>query len=325
MRHITLLLLAALLAAPPSVCSADNESLSRRETRPTITFIEMQSVNLAYNPLKTPPVEFKGYLTIKGKLSLPPASAVQDYGSRRLPAVLILHGSLGVDSLGDFHAEALNAAGIATLQIDMWEARGVTSPANRPQAPVVTYPDAFAALRFLSGNPYIDPQRIGVLGFSWGGVMAMASATESVARYFGGSLRFKAHAANYPICYGYNNSSIPNSEFGTHAGNPLTGAPILIQVGERDDYDKGADPCRALKASLIPDERRRVDVVSFHDRVNGVYHGWDRLQVPVKGYDPFGHLGQDRYDTSSRIELRPNVAKAYESRDNIVRFFRHKL
>ena len=38
--------------------------------------------------------------------------------------MLILHGSAGVDSRGDFYARALNAAGIATLEIDYWEARG---------------------------------------------------------------------------------------------------------------------------------------------------------------------------------------------------------
>ena len=51
-------------------------------------------------------------------------------GKLRLPfdgdgaAVVICHGSDGVDGRGDFYAPALNAAGIATLEIDMWAARG---------------------------------------------------------------------------------------------------------------------------------------------------------------------------------------------------------
>ncbi|WP_417069662.1 dienelactone hydrolase family protein [Niveibacterium terrae] len=321
MRHSTLLL-AALLATMPSVSRADNEMSARHAARPVLSFVEMQSPNLAYNPLKTPPVEYKGLLTLKGKLSLP---AAERGSQRRFPAVVILHGSSGVDSRGDFHAEALNAAGIATLQIDMWEARGVVGLTNRPQVPIITYPDTFSALRYLASRPDIDPQRIGVLGFSWGGVMAMASATENVAANFGGTLRFKAHAANYPVCFGYNNPNVPNSEFGRHANNPLTGAPILIQIGDKDDYDIGVGPCQKLRASLIPEERQKVEVVTYRDPVHGVCHAWDRLQIPVKAYDPFGHLGADRYDASARVDIQPNVEKAYESRDRIVRFFKHRL
>jgi len=52
-------------------------------------------------------------LTIPGTLLMPPASGL-------VPAVVIAHGSAAVDGRGDYHAEALNRAGIATLEIDMW-------------------------------------------------------------------------------------------------------------------------------------------------------------------------------------------------------------
>jgi hypothetical protein len=72
------------------------------------------------------------------------------------PAVLICHGSDGVDARGSFHAEALNAAGIATFEIDMWAARGVARGAlARPRSPTETLPDAFAALRFLAEQPEV--------------------------------------------------------------------------------------------------------------------------------------------------------------------------
>ena len=61
-------------------------------------------------------------LTVAGKL----VTVQPDDGgvTERGPAVLICHGSDGVDGRGEFHAAALNAAGIATLEIDMWAARG---------------------------------------------------------------------------------------------------------------------------------------------------------------------------------------------------------
>ncbi len=293
----------------PSYAREDSEC--RYDPIPAISFIELQSLDLTQRP--------PGPLTVKGKLSVP----VKSYQSRRcylpkqgLPAVVILHGSNGVDSRGDFYARALNAEGIATLEIDMWEARGVTGVANRPPLPFFTYPDAFAALTYLSSYPGIDPGRIGVMGFSWGGVVTMASATQRFATQFGGGLRFKAHVAHYPICYAYNNPRIPRSEFGGNASNPLTGAPILIQIGDEDGYDDGSARCLALKAALSTEEQRIVKVITYE----GAFHAWDRLQVPITVADPFAHLG-----SGGTIELIPNVGQAYKSQEKAVRFFLKNL
>src|SRR3954469_7997661 len=98
-------------------------------------------------------------LTVAGKLN-----TLADAG--RTPAVVICHGSDGVDGRGEFHAAALNAAGVATLEIDMWAARGAArGAAARPRSPVETLPDAFAAKAFLAAQPEVDPARIGVMGF----------------------------------------------------------------------------------------------------------------------------------------------------------------
>jgi dienelactone hydrolase len=107
--------------------------------------------------------------------------------------VLIVHGSAGIDSRGDFYEAALNEAGIATLQIDMWQARGYNAPGQRPAAIYLTYPDAFSALRFLSQQPNIDASRIGVLGFSWGGLVSMGAAERLYSSTYGNGLTFKAH------------------------------------------------------------------------------------------------------------------------------------
>ncbi|HRH71649.1 MAG TPA: hypothetical protein PLM62_01070 [Zoogloea sp.] len=101
----------------------------------------------------------------------------------------------------------------------------------------------------------------------------------------------------------------------------------MIQIGSNDDYDRtnasgdGTGKCVSLRDSLPAVERSIVSVV----RYDGAYHGWDRLMVPTKVYDPFGHLGADRYDPYSRIELRPDAPKAYQSMDRVVKFFNRNL
>jgi dienelactone hydrolase len=237
--------------------------------------------------------------------------------------VVILHGSAGVDSRGEFYAQALNAVGIATFEIDMWEARGVTGIGNRPQLPILTHPDAFAALKFLSGHDNIDPNRIGVLGFSWGGVMSLASAEELYANQFGRGLKFAAHVAHYPVCYGANNPAIlPGSLTPAAAGTQflkLTGAPVLIQIGTEDDYDNGAGACLSLKDDLIdPNQKLLIEVAVYE----GAYHAWDRLQVPVTALDPFANEGSF-FSTGvlPEIEIVPDVDQAYASLKRAIKFF----
>jgi dienelactone hydrolase len=245
-------------------------------------------------------------------------------GRQKLPAVLILHGSSGVDSRGDFYEAELNDAGIATLQIDMWEARGVVGLANRPQMPIFTYPDAFSALAFLAANPRIAADRIGVLGFSWGGVISLAAAEKLYAGMFGGGRKFKAHVANYPVCYGAN-ISIPGlpppAQFGTQFLH-LTGARVLIQIGSNDSYDNGTAHCKALAQSVNPDNNNVVRVAEYP----GAYHAWDRLMVPVAVPDPFGNEGS--YFLTGQVpivQIVPSVEQAYASRDRVARFFRRHL
>ncbi|MEQ1519212.1 MAG: hypothetical protein ABL931_22275, partial [Usitatibacteraceae bacterium] len=80
---------------------------------------------------------------------------------RPMPAVVIVHGSSGVDSRGNFYATALNNAGIATLEIDMWSARGLAGGTERPKGVPLTLPDAYGAFKLLAANPAIDAKRIG--------------------------------------------------------------------------------------------------------------------------------------------------------------------
>jgi uncharacterized protein len=247
-------------------------------------------------------------LTVAGKLGLPldddrPAL-------KSLPAVVICHGSDGVDGRGEFYAPALHEAGIATLEIDMWAARGTSrGAAARPGSPIETLPDAFGALRFLAAQPEIDPARIGIMGFSWGGVVTLLSA---VARHADPlqveGPRFAAHAANYPVCWLY--GRLPEMKL---AG--LTGAPVLIQTGDADTYDD-PDAGEKLLASLAP-----ADAVHVRLRThNGAGHGFDR-DLPAKIIvDPAAYNG-----AGGEVLMAFNPDAALAARAEIVAFFQDAL
>ncbi|HUO11343.1 MAG TPA: dienelactone hydrolase family protein [Caulobacteraceae bacterium] len=213
-------------------------------------------------------------LTVAGKLATP-----QD--APPAPAVLICHGSDGVDGRGEFHASALNAAGIATFEIDMWAARGTRrGAAARPRGVPETLPDAFAAARFLAGQPEVDPERIGILGFSWGGVVSLLTATRSWRASRGGDApAFVAHAAMYPVCWAY--EVAPGLSLAD-----LTGAPILIQTGDADAYDD-PDGLDQLLARLPAASRAAIRGVTH----KGAGHGFDRDRPTQTIVDPFAHKG----------------------------------
>jgi len=98
--------------------------------------------------------------------------------SGKIPAVILLHDTAGVKNNGTYFATALNRAGIATFEIDQWGGRGLAGGASsRPQHPGDNLPDVAGAYRLLIARPEIDPARIGLLGFSLGGIQTMLMMT----------------------------------------------------------------------------------------------------------------------------------------------------
>lgn len=227
--------------------------------------------------------------------------------SSPIPAVVILHSSGGVDSTGKYYAKALNNSGIATLELDLWGARGLLGgTVDRPASPLETLPDALAALHYLVQREEIDAERIGVIGFSWGGVLSMLTATEQYMSMTGAPYRFAGHVAHYPLCWLYNNPYAPGFEF-----SDLTGAPVMIQTGTRDDYDQ-PETCPLMVSNLPEADRELVNLKVYRN----AYHAWDRLEPELLVTDDASHLG-----TGGDVLLSPNRKIAMKSRRKVVRFF----
>lgn len=206
---------------------------------------------------------FKGKaITITGELYLPP-------GSAKVPAMVIHHGSGGVtDERERRYARELVTIGVAALVLDSFTGRDVTSTV-RDQAAVSTNDmlgDAFAALKILAGHARIDGARVGIVGFSKGGSVALLAAHEvRAAPALPAGLRFALHVPFYPACVTQ------------HYKPKTTGAPIYLLLGGADTY-VGVAPCQEYAAALKA-EGARVEIVVFQDAMHG-FDGGNAYQNP---------------------------------------------
>ena len=191
-------------------------------------------------------------------------------GMGPFPAMVILHGSGGEwGGRGKRHAEFLIENGIAALVVDTFEARNLTrdtryiarlQQANLPDQIV----DAFAALAMLKTHPKVDADRIGVMGYSMGGVAALLAAHAVIADPLThNGAGFSLHVGFYPPC------------FVTTADTRTTGAEIVALWGTEDkSTDRPA--CETYMESLETGGSR----VETH-WMEGAVHAWNSLS-PVK-------------------------------------------
>lgn len=195
------------------------------------------------------------------------------------PAVVVIHGTAGIDERGAFYRKAILDQGIAFFEVD-FKTGIYTGPQNRPKNTTFV-PMAFAALKELRKLPAIDPVRIGIMGFSLGGGVTVRTAIKYYhEKWMGDEKGFVAHAAFYPVCRPF----LENSEIGNGG---LTGAPMIIFYGTEDSYGEGkAVPL--FKKLLEERYNFKVETVEYP----GVAHGFNRIGSSMSYKDPAAINGQ---------------------------------
>ena len=174
-------------------------------------------------------------VTIAGELRIPRP------GTERLPAVVFLHGSGGVNASHDRWAQEMLGMGIATFVMDSFTGRGIveTSTDQARLGRLAMIVDAYRALELLARHPRIDPQRIAVVGFSRGGQSALYASVRRFQRMHGpAGLEFAAYVPFYAAC---------NTTF--REDGDVADRPIRIHHGLADDYVP-IGPCRPYVSRL---------------------------------------------------------------------------
>ena len=128
-------------------------------------------------------------------------------GSGPFPALVMLPTCAGHLSrhVFDVWAKAALQRGYAVLVVDPLTPRGVTAPGENclPPSKVDLWrirKDALDAARHLRKQPFVDPDRVALLGLSQG-AMAALGISASLYETPQGRPAFKAIVANYPVCF----------------------------------------------------------------------------------------------------------------------------
>lgn len=205
------------------------------------------------------------------------------------PAMVLLHGSGGISPGREMETAAwLAEHGIAGFVVDYYRPRGITDATNyMVRVLSVTEFDAtadgYGALRLLEKHPSLDPAKIGIMGFSYGGMATRIAMDERVRKALAPtSSGFSAFADVYGPCF---------QDFGTRVTN---GAPLLTLRGTEDASNE-LSACADRE-----DELRQLGVSVTSHVFEGAGHAWEadiprelRPSPYVSGctfaYDESGH------------------------------------
>lgn len=192
-------------------------------------------------------------------------------GSGPFPAIVLAHTCIGVAPQTTTWGKLLSSWGYVVIAPDSFGPRGfqggvcargfLVSGSER-----VT--DVAGALDWLNAQPFVEKNRIGLIGHSHGGW----TAVRAVQKGYGLAERgLRAAVAYYPLCMAQNDRDVA--------------MPLLILIGDKDDWTL-ADNCRRLEKAGFT-QPGLVETVYYPNAL----HSFD---VKVPDRNAFGHkLGYD--------------------------------
>ena len=196
------------------------------------------------------PVQSTDSAKIRGFMSKPE-------GPGPFPAVIIAHGCFGVEQNQFEWAKRLNAWGYATVIVDSFSTREVSDVCSDPDAvsPEIRACDVFGAAAFLRKQTFVNPQRVGLIGFSHGGWTALYVAQEELPAQ-AQQEPLQAVVAYYPWCPSF--------------GLKETKTPLLVLAGKKDDWTP-LDRCERLLDNQENEFKKQVKLIAY----DNAHHGFD--------------------------------------------------
>ena len=187
-------------------------------------------------------------------------------GSGRLPLVILVHGSGGIEENVSAWERVFASLRISTFAIDSFTGRGIVSTvADQSQLGRLNMVlDLYRSLAVLAADPRIDSGRIAVMGFSRGGQATLYASLKRFQKMWNPSgIDPAVYIALYAPCI---TTYINDTRVTDH--------PIRIFHGRSDDWVE-VTPCRAYFERL----RRTAKDVQMTEFPNA-WHAFDYPSLP---------------------------------------------
>jgi len=168
------------------------------------------------------------------------AEELRPDGAGAFPAVVLMHGCHGVSPSLREWGRWLRARGYVALVVDSWASRGLGEQCTPGEDVPNTarFDDAIGALRWLQARPYVDRERVGIIGWSNGGAFSMAAVNGPTAE------RAKRRGVEIPPP-GYRAAVAVYPGACASLINEVSVKPLLILIGADDDWTNPAE-CEEL-------------------------------------------------------------------------------
>ena len=242
-----------------------------------------------------------------------PAWEERPEGPGPFPAVVLLHGCAGISESNHEWSRWFRDQGYVAMLVDSWSPRGVPKTCD-PKLPDIPnterFDDAVGALRLLHTRPYVDREHVGVIGWSNGGVFAVAlvnGPSIERARRRGVVLPepgFRASVGFYPGgCYSL--------------VNELVTRPLLVLLGDADDWTTPG-PCVEMVEAM---RRRGADarIVLYPQ----AYHYFDVIGQPRAYLPDVANRNKPNECCGATVAFDP--AAFADARRRVAEFFGYHL
>ena len=211
-----------------------------------------------------------------------PGKLVKPAGNGPFPAVVIMHPCVGITPNLDRWASRFKSWGYVSLQVDSFRPRGVSNDCGKPPKKVpygLRAQDAYDAKSYLATLPFVDPDKIAVVGWSHGAVSTIEVVTLDFN--YPQEKSFRAAVAFYPCC---------------KKGLDYVNAPLLILTGELDDWCPAQNCIDNLPQ--ITKTGHEVILKVYH----GAYHCFD-----IKGLDKTLNGHRLKYNRRATVDAEIRV------------------
>jgi dienelactone hydrolase len=220
-------------------------------------------------------------------------------GEGPFPAVVMVHQCAGLNPAVLARARKAVSMNYVVLLIDSLGPRGVTTVCYGPKEGVNLFRgarDALQASEHLRRQPFVDKDRIALVGFSWGAMVGLLASSPHYVKALKAGPGFAAVASFYPGCFLISPPNRPPFEI----VNADISHPLLVLMGEADTETPAAEcveKLEAIKKAGAPVEWNVYPATT---------HCWDCQQldgvrkIDVRGHQVEYHFQQSVTDDSEQ-------------------------